>query len=137
MIREKVNRSIKLREPYRPLAPIVLLSHYEEYFEDSRNADPFMLKLARARERCLREAPATVHIDGTARTQVVMDDGDPFLVELLQAFHSQTGRAVLLNTSFNRRAEPIVESPLDAVDAFLGMGLDGLYLEGEFYRPAP
>ena len=136
MIREKINRLIKQREPYRPLAPIMLSSHYDEYFEDRRNADPFMLKLARARERCLREAPAAVHVDGTARVQVVLDDGDPFLVELLQAFHNQTGRALLLNTSFNRRGEPIVESPLDAIDAFLGMGLDGLYLEGEFYRPA-
>lgn len=136
MVREKINRLIKQREPYRPLAPIVLASHYDDYFEDRRNADPFMLKLARARERCLREAPAAVHIDGTARVQVVPDDGDPFLVELLQSFHEQTGRALLLNTSFNRRGEPIVESPLDAVDAFLGMGLDGLYLEGEFYRRA-
>jgi carbamoyltransferase len=136
MIREKINRSIKQREPYRPLAPIVLRSHYDEYFVDVRNADPFMLKIARVRERCLREAPAVVHVDGTARVQVVPDDGDAFLVELLQAFHAQTGRAVLLNTSFNRKAEPIVESPLDAIDAFLEMGLDGLYLEGEFYRPA-
>jgi carbamoyltransferase len=134
MVREKINRVIKQREPYRPLAPIVLSSHYDDYFEDRRNADPFMLKLARARERCLREAPAAVHVDGTARVQIVPDDGDPFLVELLRGFHEQTGRALLLNTSFNRRGEPIVESPLDAVDAFLGMGLDGLYLEGEFYR---
>ena len=88
------------------------------------------------RDRCLREAPAVVHVDGTARVQVLPDDGDPFLVELLKAFHDLTGRAVLLNTSFNRRGEPIVESPFDAIDAFLGMKLDGLYLEGEFYRSA-
>jgi carbamoyltransferase len=136
MIREKINRLIKQREPYRPLAPIVLRSNYDEYFVDSSNADPFMLKIARVRERCLREAPAVVHVDGTARVQVVPDDdGDPFLIEMLKAFHNHTGRALLLNTSFNRKAEPIVESPLDAIDAFLGMALDGLYLEGEFYRP--
>jgi carbamoyltransferase len=136
LIRERINRLIKQREPYRPLAPIVLRSHYDEYFVDDRNSDPFMLKIARVRERCLREAPAVVHVDGTARVQVVPDNGDPFLVELLQAFHNQTGRAVLLNTSFNRKAEPIVESPSDAIDAFLSMRLDGLYIEGEFYRPA-
>jgi carbamoyltransferase len=136
MTREKINRLIKGREPFRPLAPIVLRSQYDEYFLDGRMADPFMLKVARARERCLREAPAVVHVDGTARVQVVTEDGDSFLIELLGAFGEETGTAILLNTSFNRRGEPIVESPLDAVDAFLGMGLDGLYLDGEFYRPA-
>ena len=134
MMREKINRVIKGREPFRPLAPIVLRSRYDDYFFDTRQADPFMLKVARARERCLREAPAVVHVDGTARVQVVTEDGDLFLIELLRAFEEETGTAILLNTSFNRRGEPIVESPLDAVDAFLGMGLDGLYLEGEFYR---
>lgn len=137
MIREKINRQIKKREAYRPFAPMVLESNYDEYFEDSRQADQYMLKVARGRERCRREAPAVVHVDGTARVQVVTEDsGDPFLIELLRAFQQLTGRSLLLNTSFNRQGEPIVESPLDAVDAFLGLGLDGLYLESNFYRSA-
>ena len=137
MVREKINRDLKRREPYRPLAPILLRSQYNNYFMDDRNADPFMLKISKARERCLKEAPAVVHVDGTARVQVVNDnDGDPFLIDLLKAFFERTGRGVLLNTSFNRKGEPIVESPLDAIDSFLGLGLDGLYLEGEFYRSA-
>jgi len=135
MTREKVNRLIKEREPFRPLAPILLEAHYDEYFFDYRCADPFMLKIADARERCLREAPAVVHFDGTARVQVVTSLGDPFLIELLTAFYDLTGVGLLLNTSFNRKGEPIVESPGDAIDAFLGMKLDGLFLEGEFYRP--
>jgi carbamoyltransferase len=134
MTRERINRIIKGREPFRPLAPMVLQSQYDDYFYDARNADPFMLKVSRVRERCLREAPAVVHVDGTARVQVVPDGGDPFLTELLSSFREETGRGVLLNTSFNRRGEPIVESPVDAVDAFLGMGLDALYLNGDFYR---
>jgi carbamoyltransferase len=136
MMRERINRVIKGREPFRPLAPMVLQSQYDDYFYDTRNADPFMLKVSRVRERCLREAPAVVHVDGTARVQVVPDGGDPFLTDLLSSFREETGRGVLLNTSFNRRGEPIVESPVDAVDAFLGMGLDALYLDGEFYRRA-
>jgi carbamoyltransferase len=52
MIRERINRVIKLREPFRPLAPVVLSSDYDTYFEDSRCADPYMLKIARVRERC-------------------------------------------------------------------------------------
>lgn len=135
MTREKINRLIKMREPFRPLAPVVLHAQYDDYFLDKRQADPFMLKVARVRERCLREAPAVVHVDGTARVQVVGNDGDPFLIELLSAFREETGTGVLLNTSFNRKGEPIVESPFEAIDAFLGMGLDGLYLEGDFYRP--
>lgn len=135
MIRERINRTVKGREPYRPLAPIVLLTRYDDYFEDRRYADPFMLKVARARERCRRDAPAVVHVDGTARIQAIGEDGDPFLIELLHAFEAETNVGILINTSFNRRGEPIVESPADAIDAFLGMGIDGLYLDGEFYRP--
>jgi carbamoyltransferase len=135
-VRERINRLVKRREPYRPLAPVVLKRRYDDYFHDRRYADPYMLKVARVRERCLREAPAVVHIDGTARVQVVDDDGDPFLLSLLNDFEALTGRGVLLNTSFNRRGEPIVESPLDAVDAFIGLQLDGLYFDGEFYRLA-
>jgi carbamoyltransferase len=134
MVRERINRIIKGREPFQPLAPMILASEYEEYFLDARRADAFMLKIAVARERCRREAPAIVHVDGTARVQVIDEDGDPFLVELLRAFRRETNCAVLLNTSFNRRGEPIVESPRDAIDAFLAMALDGLYLDGEFYR---
>lgn len=135
MTREKLNRTIKGREPFRPLAPMVLQSQYDEYFRDLRNRDAFMLKVSRVRERCMREAPAVVHVDGTARVQVVPENGDPFLKQLLESFLKITGRGVIINTSFNRRGEPIVETPTDAIDAFLGMGLDGLYLNGEFYRP--
>jgi carbamoyltransferase len=134
-VREVINRTMKRREPFRPLAPIILHSRYDDYFFDGRAADPFMLKVARIRDRCRTEAPAIVHVDDTARVQVVDDqNGDPFLVELLLAFSRTTGRNILLNTSFNRRGEPLVETPLDAIDAFLGLNLDGLYLEGDFYR---
>jgi carbamoyltransferase len=93
-----------------------------------------MLKVSRATAKCHREAPAVVHIDGTARVQVVGPDGDPFLRALLVAFERRTGLPLLLNTSFNRRGEPIVETPSDAMDSFLGLGLDGLYLQGHYYR---
>jgi carbamoyltransferase len=135
-VREKINRLIKKREPFRPLAPIVLKSEYGKYFADDRCADPFMLKVSRVHKHCIGTLPAVVHVDETARVQVVDDQyGDTFLIDLLRGFQKTTGISVLLNTSFNRRGEPLVESPLDAVDAFLGMGLDGLYLEGDFYRP--
>jgi carbamoyltransferase len=134
--RERINRHIKRREPFRPLAPIVLRSMFDRYFVGKNFADPFMLKVAQATERCVREAPAIVHVDGTARVQVVADDGDPFLVALLHAFHTLTGTGLLINTSFNRQGEPIVESPMDAIEACLGMGLDGVFLEGSYYYPS-
>jgi carbamoyltransferase len=133
--RERINRVLKRREPFRPLGPVVLASDYGDYFYDPRHADAYMLKVARARERCLREAPAVIHIDGSARVQVVGNDGDRWLIDVLAAFKSLTGIAVLINTSFNRRGEPIVETPEDAIDVFLGIGLDALYLDGRFYRP--
>jgi carbamoyltransferase len=135
-VRERINRQIKQREPFRPFAPIVLRSRYDAYFHDDRHADPYMLKVAKVRDRCRVEAPAVVHIDGTARVQVIDDSMGSFLTDILLYFEELTGVGIILNTSFNRRGEPIVESPLDAIDAFLGMGLDGLYLDGDFYWPA-
>ena len=134
--RERINRLMKRREPFRPLAPMVLESDYVHYFADARQSDPFMLKVSNVLDRCAREAPAVVHVDGTARVQVVSETDAPFLAALLKAFKARTGVGVLINTSFNRRGEPIVETPTDAIDAFLGLGLDGLYLDGDFYWPA-
>lgn len=132
-MRERINRTMKLREPFRPLAPMILEERYEEFFEDPRRADPYMLCVAVATELCRTLAPAVVHVDGTARVQTVGDKDDPFLLELLRAFEELTRVPILLNTSFNRRGEPIVETPEDALDAFLGMRLDGLYMDGVFF----
>ncbi|WP_413804418.1 carbamoyltransferase C-terminal domain-containing protein [Streptomyces sp. OE57] len=131
--RERINRRIKHREPFRPLAPIVLTEHFDEYFFPAAAKDYYMLVVAQANQKCRLEAPSVVHVDGSARVQIVDEDSDPFLAEVLREFYSLTGLPILLNTSFNRRGEPIVESPDDAIRAFLEMGLDGLYLEGDFY----
>ena len=93
-----------------------------------------MLVVADANEDCRRRAPAVIHVDGTASTGLQPDD-DPFLVDLLREFAELTGLAMLLNTSFNRRGEPIVETPAEAVDAFVGMRLDGLWLSGTYVEP--
>ncbi len=134
--KERINRKIKHREPFRPLAPMVLAERFDEYFGPAAAADPFMLIVAEATPECRRIAPAVVHVDGTSRVQVVGSQDDPFLVRLLRAFEAETGVPLLLNTSFNRRGEPIVETPEDAVAAFLDMGLDGPWMDGVFlYRP--
>ncbi|AWJ88973.1 hypothetical protein Sp245p_03800 [Azospirillum baldaniorum] len=135
LVRERINRSIKHREPFRPLAPMILAEDFPSYFDDPRQMDRFMLRVATATERCRREAPAIVHVDGTARVQIIDERSDPFLLDILRAFRQQTGVPLLLNTSFNRRGEPLVETPTDAIDAFRGMGLDGLFLQGTYCRP--
>lgn len=132
-VRERLNRDIKLREPFRPLAPMILEESFHEYFCEPRQKDPFMLKVAYVTDLCRREAPAVVHIDGTARVQCISPHSNPFLVELLQEFKRLTNLPMLLNTSFNRRGEPIVENPTDAIDCFLGLNLDGLFLGNRYF----
>jgi carbamoyltransferase len=136
-IREVLNRTIKHREPFRPLAPIVLSEHFDEYFTPATAANEFMLVIADATELCKRAAPSTVHVDGTARVQVVPADESIFVRRVLASFHDLTGVPVLLNTSFNRRGEPIVETPDQAVAAFLDMGLDGMWLDGLYIFVPP
>ena len=134
-MRERLNREIKRREPFRPLAPMVLASRFDEFFCDPRQADPFMIKVATVRPERQAAIPAVVHVDGTARVQVVPDD-DAFLGAILHKLAEETGIPIMINTSFNRRGEPIVETPADAVDAFLGLKLDGLWLEQRYFFAA-
>jgi len=72
--------------------------------------------------------PAIVHVDGTARLQTVRQEDNPILHALLKEFEALTGVPVLLNTSFNVKGEPIVETPGNALACFLGTGIDYLVL---------
>lgn len=136
MMREYLNRHIKLREPFRPLAPMVLEEHFDEWFTPPKARDYFMLNVADATERCRALAPAVVHVDGTARAQIVDDESDPFIAAVIREFHRLTGVPIVLNTSLNGEGEPIVESPGDAFRALLKLDLDGLYVQGEYYVSA-
>ncbi|MBT3217812.1 MAG: carbamoyltransferase [Proteobacteria bacterium] len=122
-MKDRINDSIKFRESFRPFAPIALLHQVETYFELDRES-PYMLLVVPTAEGASSPLPATTHIDGSARVQTV-DEGAPFF-GVLSAFDEQTGCPVLLNTSFNRRGEPIVCTPLDACRTFLGSGLDAM-----------
>ena len=87
------------------------------------------LLVAPIREPWRPRLPAVTHVDGTARIQTVTSDDEPRLHALLKAFEKHAGVPVLLNTSFNRAGEPIVETPDDALDMFLETELDALVLE--------
>ena len=116
-MRDWINARVKEREWFRPLAPVVLLEHAHRYF-DIRQPSPFMQFAAPVHPEAAAIIPAVTHVDGTARLQTVGEHDDAFLRALLQAFAARTGVPVLLNTSFNRKEEPVVETPSQAVNSF-------------------
>lgn len=128
-----VNSRVKHRQGFRPFAPAVLAEHVAEYFEGIQES-PFML-LATSVVPAMREKiAAVVHVDGTARVQTVHKETNPRLHALIEVFARLTGVPVLLNTSFNIRGEPIVETPGDAVNSYLGTDLDALVVHDWLLR---
>jgi carbamoyltransferase len=145
----RMNLKIKFRESFRPFAPSVLAERVSEYFEMDGES-PYMLLTAPVQERRQRamerpitdgddmlvilnqarsDIPAVTHVDYSARVQTVGTDANPEFRRLLTAFHAKTGCAVLVNTSFNVRGEPIVCTPQDAYRCFMRTGMDVLVLE--------
>jgi carbamoyltransferase len=124
-MKDILNSRVKFRQPFRPFAPLVLIERADEIFE-GEGESPFMLLVKAVRPEWRDRIPAIVHVDGTARIQTVREETNPRLYRLLQEFDRLTGVPVLLNTSFNIKGEPIVETPADAVDCFLGTGMDYL-----------
>jgi len=133
--KERLNAEIKHREAFRPYAPITLLAGADRYF-DLPAPSPFMLLAAEVRPAWRERLPAITHVDGTARVQTVDPAEEPRLAQVLGAFEAETGVAVLLNTSFNRAGEPIVERPADALDMLLHTGLDALAMESFWIEKA-
>lgn len=127
-MRDHINFTVKNREWYRPFAPTVLEDEAENFFDISYPS-PFMLFIGKVIPRKKSEIPSVTHIDGTARVQTISESQDSCLYELVRKFGEKTRIPILLNTSFNRRNEPIVESPEHAVEAFIAMDLDALILE--------
>jgi carbamoyltransferase len=126
-MQEVINRKIKLREPFRPFAPSMLKEASERYFGKRHDA-PFMVNVLPVLDTRRAEIPAVVHVDGTARPQLVDREANPRYWDLLKAFERKTGVPVLLNTSFNVQ-EPIVCTPEDAVRTFLATEVDYLVME--------
>ena len=146
-MQSRMNLKIKFRESFRPFAPSVLADRAGDYFVMPRGCDsPYMLVVAPvAPNQRVAPAgadahlfgidklkvprstiPAVTHVDGSARVQTVDEDRNPLYARLLGAFERRTGCPVLINTSFNVRGEPIVESPADAYRGFRATGVDVL-----------
>jgi len=126
-MKDILNKRVKFRQAFRPFAPIVLAERARDIFEGEFDS-PFMLMAMKVKPAWKDKIPAIVHVDGTARVQTVREDQNPKLHRLLKEFEKITGVPVLVNTSFNVKGEPIVETPLDALNCFLGTGIDYLAL---------
>lgn len=149
-MQRKLNLSIKFREGFRPFAPAVTVEDAQDYFE-LQGSSPYMLLVKgvkRNRRRAFPEGymsrsvaekldfprsdlPAVTHIDYSARVQTVDRRTNPRFWRLLRSFGSLTGCPVLVNTSFNVKDEPIVNSPEDAWLCFMQTGMDYLVI-GDF-----
>ena len=150
-----MNLKIKYRESFRPFAPSVLMDRVGDYFKQ-QTPSPYMLIVAPIQERlCFAlteeqqklfgieklllkrsELPAITHVDYSARVQTVHEDTNPRYYHLLKAFDRRTNCAVLVNTSFNVRGEPIVCTPTDAYRCFMRTEMDYLVVENFLLKKA-
>lgn len=126
-MKDIVNKRVKFREPFRPFAPSVLWEHQKEYF-DLDIPSPYMLMVSDIWPQKRDVIPAVTHVDGTGRLQTVIKEMNPKYYKLIETFYEITGVPVVLDTSFNVKGEPIVETPEDAIKCFLGSNFDELYL---------
>jgi predicted NodU family carbamoyl transferase len=126
--RDRVNRLIKQREGYRPFAPVVAEADAARFFDlpDATADYGYMGFVIDVRPEYRDQLAAVTHVDGTARVQVLRPGANPALARLLAEFGSRTGVPVLLNTSFNNYAEPIVHTVEDAIVCLLTTGLSAL-----------
>lgn len=127
-LRNLLNLSIKLREPFRPFAPSVLKEKAREYF-NLRRESPYMLLVAPVLEDKRSNIPAVVHEDNSARLQTVKRKGNPLYYDTIKSFYRLTGCPVILNTSFNINGEPIVCTPKDAYKCFKDTQIDYLLID--------
>lgn len=131
-MKETVNVKIKFREPFRPFAPVVLEERASDFFElpnpAGQCAARYMLLVSQIKEEKRKVIPAVTHVDGSGRLQTVRREWNPRYYRLIEKFGEATGVPVLLNTSFNLRGEPIVNTPENAISTFLRSGLDTLVM---------
>ena len=145
--RETLNLKIKYRESFRPFAPSVLREDVADYFELDTDS-PYMLLVADVKRNrrspmspeqealvgldklnlVRSDIPAVTHVDYSARIQTVHQETNPRYHALISAFKRRTGCSVLVNTSFNVRGEPIVCSPKDAFQCFMGTEMETLVI---------
>ena len=146
-MQKNLNLKVKYRESFRPFAPSILADDLNKWFEID-SASPYMLMVANVKkEKCITmsendeklfgidklnvkrsSVPAITHVDYSARIQTVHENSNPKYYKLISKFKQITGCPILVNTSFNVRGEPIVNTPEDAFNCFMGTNLDRLII---------
>lgn len=128
-MRDRINAMVKMREAFRPFAPAVALEEVDRWFEvEPMTEMPYMITIVDVRPQYRCQLPAITHVNGSARVQTVSAEGNPEFHALLEAVGAATGRQMVLNTSFNVKGQPIVNTPEEAIATFLGTGIDCLFL---------
>lgn len=133
-MKDIVNTKIKFREPFRPFAPVVLEERAEEYYHGLANPERhyplrYMLMVFPVKEEKQAIIPAVTHCGGTGRIQTIRREWNPLYYRVVERFDEETGVPVVLNTSFNLRGEPIVNTPGNALNTFSKSGIDTLYMD--------
>ncbi len=138
-MKEIVNARIKFREPFRPFAPVILEEHTAEYYDGLENPASnyplrYMLMVYPTKDGHGDRIQAVTHQGGTGRIQTVRRETNPLYYRTIELFEQATGVPVLLNTSFNLRGEPIVNTPANALYTFGHSDIDTLYMDSFVVR---
>lgn len=132
--KDRINSKLKARDWFMPFGPSMLDSYKNDYLELIHKKEYFTdyMLFAFKVKPGMDKFPAAIHIDGTARPQILQKNNNPLYYQLISEFNSLTGVPIILNTSFNKHGLPIVHSPEDAIDHLLWGCLDGLSM-GNYY----
>src|SRR5437773_348183 len=136
-MRDRINAMVKMREAFRPFAPAVTIEQVDRWFDVPPGTElPYMIVTVDVRPEFRHALPAITHVNGSARVQTVAAADNAEFHELLRAVGRTTGREMVLNTSFNVKGQPIVNTPREAVETFLGTGIEYLFLENTLVKRA-
>lgn len=126
-MKERLNKVVKRRESFRPFAPIVQYDKQQDYF-NSDIYSPFMSFVVSVKDEYLEKLPAITHVNNTARIQSLKQEDQPRIYDLLTRLNHSIGYPIVLNTSFNVKDQPIVQTPRDAFDTFISTDIDYMVL---------
>lgn len=131
-MRDIINAKVKKRELFRPFAPVIIEELATDYFITDRNLSPsakWMLTVYPFKEKMKKKVPAVVHVDGSGRLETLNRSENPLYYDLLNNYYQKTGVPIIINTSFNVRGEPIINTPDQAIDCFLQTDIDYLVMD--------
>jgi carbamoyltransferase len=129
-MRDRINAMVKKREAFRPFAPACAAEEAARWFDVPVGAEfPYMISIVNVRPEMRNLLPAITHVNGSARLQTVSVRDNPEFHALLVEVGKTTGRKMVLNTSFNVKGQPIVNTPEEAIETFLGTGIEFLFVE--------